>query len=80
VGRGLGRCTDAGRKQGLAQEFDCVGFFKRKFNWKRGAPIRAEQLQASELRLALPPTHASAVLRTNDMDDWFASNSTSNSK
>lgn len=34
-------------RQGLAQEFDCVGSFKRKFIWKRGAAIPAEQLLAS---------------------------------
>lgn len=34
-------------RQGLAQEFDCVGSFKRKLSWKRGASIPAEQLQAS---------------------------------
>jgi hypothetical protein len=34
-------------RQGLAQEFDCVGSFRRKFNWKRGTGIPAEQLQPS---------------------------------
>lgn len=31
-------------RQGLAQEFDCVGSFRRKFNWKRGTPIPTGQL------------------------------------
>jgi hypothetical protein len=31
-------------RQGLAQEFDCVGSFRRSFSWKAGTPIASGQL------------------------------------
>jgi hypothetical protein len=31
-------------RQGLAQEFDCIGSFRRRFIWKAGAPIPQGQL------------------------------------
>ena len=34
-------------RQGLAQEFDCFGSFKRHFSWKKGQPLPKSQLQPS---------------------------------
>ena len=31
-------------RQGLAQEFDCIGSFKRRFTWTAGSAIPAGQL------------------------------------
>jgi hypothetical protein len=33
-------------RQGLAQEFDCVGSFRRSFSWKAGTPIASGQMHA----------------------------------
>jgi hypothetical protein len=33
-------------RQGLAQEFDCRGSFKRHFTWKKGGKISEQQLYA----------------------------------
>lgn len=32
-------------RQGLAQEFDCFGSFKRHFFWKKGQPLPQSQVQ-----------------------------------
>ena len=34
-------------RQGLAKEFDCHGSIKRRFTWKKGAPIPPQQLHAA---------------------------------
>jgi len=34
-------------REGLAQEFDCFGSFKRHFSWKRGQPLSPSQVQPS---------------------------------
>jgi hypothetical protein len=34
-------------RQGLAQEYDCFGSFKRHLTWKKGEAIPPNQLEAS---------------------------------
>jgi hypothetical protein len=37
-------------RQGIAKEFDCFGSFKRRFTWKKGAPLSPQQLHPAGAR------------------------------